>query len=119
MPNEHLDMDAIEARANAAPPDPWTVHYSHDRRTYEVWLDAMCIATGCTAPEAEFIASARTDVPALCARIRELEAKLEPVRWAIRMACVSSCTCMTKTPDIVFHSAGCVYRRLVELERSL
>lgn len=56
---------------------------------------------------------------ALIARVRELEAKIEPVRQALRMACAGSCTCMTKTPDIVFHATGCVYRRLVELERNL
>ena len=53
-----LDLDAIEARADAATDGPWVVKL----------LDA------------EFIAHARTDVPALVAALREARAKVEAMR---------------------------------------
>jgi hypothetical protein len=56
MSNETLDLDAIEARANAAMAGPW--HW-----------DAHRVPT-----IAEFIAAAREDVPALVAEVRSLRA---------------------------------------------
>lgn len=55
-PGAPLDLDAIEARANASTDSPW--------------------AFAATA-DAHFIAHARTDVPALCAEIRRLRSALE------------------------------------------
>jgi hypothetical protein len=59
-----IDLDAIEARANAATPGPWK-EGSND--VYSV-------------RNAAFIAAARTDVPALIARVRELEAECERLK---------------------------------------
>lgn len=83
-----LDVDAIEARANAARSGPWKWHWdvfgdgsssldrldgggefvlsAHGMHT-DGWIDA-------DDADAEFIAYARTDVPALVSRVRELEA---------------------------------------------
>lgn len=85
-----LDLDAIEARANAATAGPW---HSWDRGIgFEVHTGAKCFADIYESDEqcwelnggmretfeegdAEFIAHAREDVPALVRRIRELEAR--------------------------------------------
>ena len=80
-----MNLDEIEARANAATPGPW-----RDRHQVcsEVWGQApdsqtcsMQIARVGHAQfdvlNAAFIAAARTDVPALIARVRELETECE------------------------------------------
>ena len=82
-----MNLDEIEARANAATPGPW-----RDRHQVcsEVWGQApdsqtcsMQIARVGHAQfdvfNAAFIAAARADVPALIARVRELEA--ECAKW--------------------------------------
>lgn len=92
-----MNIDEIEARANAATPGPW-----RDRHQVcsEVWGQApdsqtcsMQIARVGHAQfdvfNAAFIAAARTDVPALIARVRELEAecaelRAEPDAWAVQ-----------------------------------
>jgi hypothetical protein len=86
-----MNLDEIEARANAATPGPW-----RDRHQVcsEVWGQApdsqtcsMQIARVGHAQfdvlNAAFIAAARTDVPALVARVRELEAELDEL-WTRR-----------------------------------
>lgn len=76
-----LNLDAIEARVAAATVGPWT--WAHDG-PFDGWLDdatdnpmAVCADCGVRAQvepsDAEFIAHARTDVPALVSRVRELE----------------------------------------------
>ena len=79
-----INLDEIERRANAATPGPWRdQHYECS----EVWGQApdsqtcsMQIARVGHAQfdvfNAAFIAAARTDVPALIARVRELETQL-------------------------------------------
>lgn len=73
-----IDLDAIEARANAATPGPWTVSRSSDHpgeRHIDAGLGAgVYVAMDVGADDAAFIANARTDIPALVARVRELEA---------------------------------------------
>ncbi|HEV2929940.1 MAG TPA: hypothetical protein VGW74_14705, partial [Propionibacteriaceae bacterium] len=95
-PAETLDLDAIEARADAATPGPW--HGEHEQ--YE-GRELLCVSIGdygwvCSgerSPEydidseqgkadAEFIAHARTEVPALVAEVRGLRAELERMRRA-------------------------------------
>jgi hypothetical protein len=90
-----LDLDAIEARANAASTGPWRINTSD--KMGEDWLIGgfglgrdddgthyyIVTTDGVRASrfdnsegaksDAEFIAAARTDVPALIERIRELE----------------------------------------------
>jgi hypothetical protein len=83
-----MNLDELERRANAATPGPW-----RDRHQVcsEVWGQApdsqtcsMQIARVGHAQfdvlNAAFIAAARTDVPALVARVRELEAECERTR---------------------------------------
>lgn len=92
-----LDVDAIEARANAARSGPWKWHWdvfgdgsssldyldggggfvlsAHGMHT-EGWIDA-------DDSDAEFIAHARTDIPALVSRVRELEAREKRVREVV------------------------------------
>jgi hypothetical protein len=94
-----IDLDAIERRANAATPGPWTYH---DGCGYvEVppcgaiefkpgWERSVHFLARVHNNHVEgedglgfdgaFIANARTDVPALVARVRELEAECERTR---------------------------------------
>jgi hypothetical protein len=79
-----LDLDQIEARANAATPGPWCTD------SWEIYQDSeyqpgisFWIGETCRADEendgradAEFVAAARTDVPAMAAEIRRLRAEL-------------------------------------------
>ncbi len=84
-----LDLDAIEARASAATPGPW--EWRRDDLGAPVsgipsGTHAVLRAEGCCDAcynyphvwgrdvDREFVAAAREDVPALVARIRELEA---------------------------------------------
>ena len=67
-----MNLDEIEARANAATPGPWTP------QTIRL-IDGVDLPDATVAQwqrDAAFIAAARTDVPALSARVRELEAEL-------------------------------------------
>ena len=84
-----LDLDAIEARANAATDGPWGYPFAGKNRiTTPVDIDVTeadwggenlreyvlsCLAdrNAWRAADAEFIAHARTDVPALVAALRE------------------------------------------------
>ncbi|QSL99845.1 hypothetical protein SEA_ODAY_102 [Gordonia phage ODay] len=79
-----LDLDAIEARANAAYVGPWTA----DPDSYgDIWARAghegatvvVSADPALNTADAEFIAHARTDVPALVSRVRELEAAVRRV----------------------------------------
>lgn len=98
-----VDLEAIEARANAATPGPWGSGplITGDKGDYVVWYgrDAegqrryIGAAGGLWAPvcppdaeivfqaeiaNAAFIAAAREDVPALVAEVRRLRQLLEP-----------------------------------------
>lgn len=83
-----MNLDEIEARANAATPGPWRDQH---HECSEVWGPApdsqthsMQIARIGRAQfdvlNAAFIAAARTDVPTLIARVRELEAECDALR---------------------------------------
>lgn len=86
---EPLDLDAIEARANAATPGPWRVFTHRVQRSGfqpppEVYHPkaiedapgdiAHGVPVGASAEDTEFIAHARTDVPALVAEVRRCRA---------------------------------------------
>jgi hypothetical protein len=94
-----IDLDAIEARANAATPGPWT--YDEGCGYVEVppcgtiefkpgWERSVHFLARVHNNHVEgedglgfdgaFIANARTDVPALIARVRELEAECERMK---------------------------------------
>ena len=76
-----IDLDAIEARANAATPGPWMQPTERERGPG--CDDHACVVDheGCAVwpwrrrEDMEFAYAARTDVPALIARVRELEAE--------------------------------------------
>lgn len=89
MTDKTLDLDSIEARANAATPGPWCTDSweIYQGTEYEPgiseWIGETC--RGMTTPaqdraDAAFIAAARTDVPALVAEIRRLRAELATER---------------------------------------
>ena len=78
-----MDLDKIEKRANAATEGPWELEKIGDFHD-PGWMIADIIRDpkgtnalniGTDKALGEFISSARTDVPALVARVRELEAE--------------------------------------------
>lgn len=99
------DLDAIEARANAAKRGPWVVEtpesvYGHDGGPD--WIDLRWVSDEDTVgdddppwlgpmlvTDAEFIAHARTDVPALIAALREARAKVG--LWEADFPCDEGC----------------------------
>jgi len=82
-----MNLDRIERRANAATKGPWGFSYGDRRYIADPSTDivgevappysgqTMCVFAVASANQgdSEFIASARTDVPALIARVRKLE----------------------------------------------
>lgn len=89
-----IDLAAIEGRAAAAAPGPWTLNGDDDRASGEPAL----ICTGPTVvaviqfdgtdDDAAFIAAARADVPTLCAAHRSLITQRDAwVRAAFSVAC--------------------------------
>ena len=84
-----FDLDAIEARANNAPSGPWFTHGGWPGRVFsdDEFNAHIARVTGTRAnASAEFIAAARTDVPALVADIRRLTAERDRYRDAWRNA---------------------------------
>ncbi|AXH49052.1 hypothetical protein SEA_ECLIPTUS_101 [Gordonia phage Ecliptus] len=73
-----LDLDAIEARADAATEESWEI-----RDGFIYPLSIRCSLGGIKLSDAEFIAHARTDVPALVSRVRDLEAREKRVRTVL------------------------------------
>ena len=77
-----INLDEIEARANAATPGPWLPPVPRERGPG--CDDRACVVDheGCAVwpwhrrEDMEFAYAARTDVPALIARVRELEEQL-------------------------------------------
>ena len=96
-----LDIEAIEARANAATPGPWMVHRREIMSagpTQRTRITLRAIGPRSAVPhgmvivpgpceetlsmnddDADFIAHARVDIPALIARVRELEGALAEI----------------------------------------
>src|SRR5690348_9437141 len=80
-----LDLGPIEAREAAATKGPWfadgheiLVGTADDITRRSTWIGETCTTElpDWGAANAEFAAHARTDIPALVARVRELEAEL-------------------------------------------
>jgi hypothetical protein len=93
------DLDAIEARANAATPGPWRSEPgfcgSQQRKFLrrESGMDRVLFGRHCVKAEeaqydldCDFTASARTDVPALADYVRELETQLKADSKIARLA---------------------------------
>lgn len=88
------ELAAIEVRAAAATPGPWVV--SPELRGYEMGIDSPAKWGTIVHPGAEgdggidsnadanFIAHARADVPALIAAVRELKSDVEYLQGCIR-----------------------------------
>jgi len=84
-----MNLNEIEARANAATPGPWYVYENDPPLEYwvvsadpnapcgrEVFDDGSAAGeygASCSIADRDFLVAARTDVPALIARVRELE----------------------------------------------
>jgi len=99
-----LDLDAIQARANAATPGPWYFQPEYgpefiaaEVRGYEHGIGNLEFGAGSQArADREFVIAAREAVPALLAEVRRLTAELaryvghEPT-IAEEMAHLSSC----------------------------
>lgn len=97
-----LDLDAVRARADAATDGPWFAHdgnLDYDPRPF--WVvsqedaqdDSVAeVHVGCRE-DAEFIAHAREDVPALLAELARVTGERDdalaaaPTRWAYDQAC--------------------------------
>lgn len=87
------ELEAIRARVEKATPGPWTSHDAGDGDLNIVRNDkhsgflvaSILVATEEDRPNAEFIAHARMDVPALLAHVAELREVL--------MQRVSGCRC--------------------------
>jgi hypothetical protein len=76
-----LDLDAIEARAAAATPGPWTTSSEWSVRTGARDDELVaCVQYKDHGRDAAFIAAARTDVPALVAECRALRAVADAAR---------------------------------------
>ena len=96
--SDDLNVDAIGARADAATPGPWRA-LGTGVRGGDHWyvVDSTESIASIHANDgsdedqrerdAEFIAHARTDIPALIARVRELEAELATDEWCRDESC--------------------------------
>ncbi len=84
--NEPLDLDAIEERANAATPGPWAAVGLMDTQgvrgiqgpkgASEFSSAAGVWANGFRVEDAVFIASSRTDIPALVVEVGRLQMRV-------------------------------------------
>jgi hypothetical protein len=81
-----IDLDAIEARCNAATKGPWEAKCSYHDYPYIVahgW-ELGCGEDFARMPDADFIAHARTDLPALLTEVRRLRARNEELEAIVR-----------------------------------
>lgn len=62
---------------------------------------------------------AKTKVEELTSRIRDLENQLSKVKHELLLLCITSCTCLTASPEVKYHSPACMYRRINELIHKL
>lgn len=97
MSGEPLDLDAIEARANAAMPGPWAITRVSEESDYEGPAIGKVDSVGPIYPDSwdglswlggspedhEFIAHARTDVTALVAELRAARARIAALEATI------------------------------------
>lgn len=67
-----LDLDAIEAGARRAAGDPWMAVGTEVREVWHKPREGPLVATAVSPQTAFFIASARSDVPAMAKEIRRL-----------------------------------------------
>jgi hypothetical protein len=77
-----LDLDAIEARAEAASEGPWS---NVDGASSMIHCEDGYVGTVPFPPNAYFIAHARTDIPALVAELRAAREVVEAAPVAITL----------------------------------
>jgi hypothetical protein len=89
-----LDLDAIEARAEAAAPGPWREPKNGLGLGWTIFpknSKGWSIATCDSGTDADFIAHARTDIPALVAELRAarevVEAAAQRIGGSHAMVC--------------------------------
>ena len=93
------ELDAIEARANAATPGPWRSDVGSGANRLRLWVPGGMLIADSYPPKPHrardeqqgkadygFIAGARTDVPALVAEVRRLREALRPFADAVDSA---------------------------------
>ena len=82
-----FDPQAARERGEAAIPAPWTLRREADGGPdVEVMSEQTVIAAmGDFYPEAEFVAHARSDLPAALEALEEAQAHLKTVRWVLEM----------------------------------
>ena len=100
-----IDLDAIEARANAATPGPWAVYEKPDPWGYwavqdadgkDVFDDGSAGAEygqTCSIADRDFLVAARTDVPALIAEVRRLREAIHGMVGQCRFNCTPATYC--------------------------
>lgn len=74
------DLDAIEARANAATRGPWTGEFMPEHGDAPIVYAEFNYELIYKTHDRDFINAARTDVPALVAEVRRLRAEIERMR---------------------------------------
>jgi hypothetical protein len=98
-----LDLDQIESRAEAATPGPWKTWAMQVLAdpVGDSNLDTALLIARTTDPHrglrtfnADFIAAARTDVPALVARVRALEAEVQQLRKRVNVCSAGTTGCI-------------------------
>lgn len=112
--NAPLDLEAIKARAEAAGPSPWVVNGSpHDRHIATIGRHYITSPDRSTRSAhndttADFIAHARTDVPALVAEIERsrFEAQSYRDRWIDTQRNAGPYT-VTRWADVLNHADPC------------
>jgi hypothetical protein len=114
--DQPLDLDQIETRAAAASKGPWRLS---DDYTDIHAADGEHLASYCHTTDGEFIAHARTDVPAMAAEIRRLRAELAAARVQSLRDLADKAD--PQRPDISFfgdhgHTVGAWIRKQAEYE---
>ena len=76
-----MNLDEIKARANAATEGPWDYYRAHYASGYHTIyqkheMGDFDVATEASKSDAEFIAHAREDIPALVAEVERLRRKV-------------------------------------------
>lgn len=129
-----IDLDAIEAKVNAAKPGPWwlvlgerhMVGTRHEFPSLEIRhgdpnddRDSYDLLESYEEADYRFLTEARQDIPALIARVRELEKEADAVEKALRLAHEAILTTIRRpmgvVPDVVDEALKAI-RGLVAIE---
>ena len=81
-----LDVAAARARCDAATEGPWRAAEQSDREWWGIQSEHVALASVFDRPNAEFIAAARTALPAALDEITRLQAALDEARAEVARA---------------------------------